>query len=44
MNSLEKIRKKFLWSGTNPSVKIHWLKWDRKMAPKEMGGLGVGSL
>ncbi|KAK1423484.1 hypothetical protein QVD17_18787 [Tagetes erecta] len=41
---LEKLRKKFLWSGNNPSAKIHWLKWDRIMAPKNMGGLGIGSL
>ncbi|KAK1428805.1 hypothetical protein QVD17_17645 [Tagetes erecta] len=38
---LEKLRKKFLWSGNNPSAKIHWLKWDRIMAPKNMGGKNV---
>lgn len=44
INSLERVRKMFLWSGTNPSSKIQWIIWDRIMAPKNMGALGIGSL
>ncbi|KAK1420098.1 hypothetical protein QVD17_21428 [Tagetes erecta] len=44
IESLEKIRSRFLWSGTNTTRKIHWIKWATIMAPRDMGGLGIGSL
>jgi len=44
IESLERIRKKFLWSGSLTGHKMHWIDWSRIMAPKDLGGLGVGSL
>nr|KAJ0204439.1 hypothetical protein LSAT_V11C500287950 [Lactuca sativa] len=44
IDTLEKIRRKFLWGGVEGKNKIHWVSWDKVTAPKECGGLGVGSI
>ncbi|KAL7602873.1 hypothetical protein Lser_V15G17522 [Lactuca serriola] len=44
INSLEKIRRQFLWGSNTDKQKINWVSWDKVIAPKKMGGLGVGSL
>nr|KAJ0200215.1 hypothetical protein LSAT_V11C600306310 [Lactuca sativa] len=41
---LEKIRRRFLWGGTDEKIKICWVAWKHVLADKESGGLGVGSL
>lgn len=43
-NELEKIRRRFLWGGDEKKHKIHWFAWEKVLAPKELGGLGVRSL
>lgn len=44
IETLEKIRKKFLWGGHEEKNKIKWVSWEKIIAPKELGGLGVGSI
>ncbi|KAL4584021.1 hypothetical protein LXL04_008611 [Taraxacum kok-saghyz] len=44
LDTLEKIRRRFLWGGTDEKKKIHWVSWDKVIAPKDKGGLGVGSI
>ncbi|KAL4589627.1 hypothetical protein LXL04_002535 [Taraxacum kok-saghyz] len=46
INTLEKIRRHFLWGGggLDGKKKISWVAWDKVVAPKDLGGLGVGSL
>ncbi|KAL4576975.1 hypothetical protein LXL04_013076 [Taraxacum kok-saghyz] len=44
INSIEKIRRRFLWGGSADKSKISWVAWDKVAAPKEAGGLGLGSL
>ncbi|KAK1432883.1 hypothetical protein QVD17_09785 [Tagetes erecta] len=44
VNKLESIRRGFLWGGSESSPGISWVKWDIVIAPKDAGGLGVGSL
>nr|XP_043625624.1 uncharacterized protein LOC122597052 [Erigeron canadensis] len=44
IENLEKIRRRFLWGGAENSTKINWVCWTRVIAPKEEGGLGLGSL
>nr|KAJ0187637.1 hypothetical protein LSAT_V11C900478780 [Lactuca sativa] len=41
---LEKIRRKFLWGGNEEKNKIHWVSWEKVIASKDLGGLGVGSI
>ncbi|KAI3749677.1 hypothetical protein L2E82_20293 [Cichorium intybus] len=41
---LEKIRRRFLWGGTDDKRKIHWVSWEKVLAPKDNGGLGIGSI
>lgn len=41
---LEKYRRKFLWGGSDEGKKIHWVSWDRVIASKSDGGLGIGSI
>nr|KAJ0210922.1 hypothetical protein LSAT_V11C400217930 [Lactuca sativa] len=43
-DALEKIRRRFLWGGDENNRKIHWVSWDKIVAPKSEGGLGVGSI
>ncbi|KAI3752502.1 hypothetical protein L2E82_24535 [Cichorium intybus] len=44
IGSLESIRRRFLWSGSDDKRKINWVAWNVVTAPKSCGGLGVGSL
>ena len=44
MEKLETIRRRFLWGGGEDKRKIHWVAWDKVVAPKKKGGLGVGSI
>ncbi|KAJ0853618.1 putative RNA-directed DNA polymerase [Helianthus annuus] len=41
---LERLMKKFLWSGMSDNNKIHWVKWSRVTTPKKFGGLGIKRL
>ncbi|KAI3750395.1 hypothetical protein L2E82_21030 [Cichorium intybus] len=44
LDQLEKIRRKFIWGGDESNNKTRWVSWDKVIASKECGGLGVGSL
>nr|KAJ0192840.1 hypothetical protein LSAT_V11C800454510 [Lactuca sativa] len=44
LDSLEKIKMCFLWGGTYEKMNIHWVSWEKVVAPKDKGGLGVGSI
>ncbi|KAK9047824.1 hypothetical protein SSX86_033214, partial [Deinandra increscens subsp. villosa] len=44
LNELESIRRKFFWGRSDSGGKICWIAWDRILAPKNKGGLGIGSL
>ncbi|KAI3751226.1 hypothetical protein L2E82_22274 [Cichorium intybus] len=43
-DKLESIRRRFLWGGDEDKKKIHWVAWDKVLASKSAGGLGVGSI
>ncbi|KAI3509571.1 hypothetical protein L1887_24947 [Cichorium endivia] len=43
-NKLENIRRRFLWGGEENKTKIHWVAWEKVLASKSAGGLGVGSI
>lgn len=42
INSLEGIRRQFLWSGGDNKSKIKWVAWEHDIVPKKSGGLGDG--
>lgn len=44
IKKLEGLRRNFLWGGNAEKKSISWVKWRDVMAPKEIGGLGVGSI
>ncbi|KAD4179295.1 hypothetical protein E3N88_27886 [Mikania micrantha] len=44
IQKLDKIRRNFLWGGSERHNKIHWVAWEKVIQPKENGGLGLGSL
>nr|KAJ0216241.1 hypothetical protein LSAT_V11C300125010 [Lactuca sativa] len=44
IKKLESIRRRFLWGGAEEQKKINWVSWKSVTAPKEIGGLGLGSL
>lgn len=44
IEALERIRRKFIWGGPENESKINWVAWDKILAPKEVGGLGLGSI
>ncbi|GJZ49718.1 RNA-directed DNA polymerase, eukaryota, reverse transcriptase zinc-binding domain protein [Tanacetum coccineum] len=41
---LETLRSKFFWGSVDNSNKIPWISWNVALAPKDKGGLGIGSL
>ncbi|KAK9075730.1 hypothetical protein SSX86_004059 [Deinandra increscens subsp. villosa] len=43
IKEMESIRLNFFWGGSQNARKISWIAWDRVLAPKERGGLGIGS-
>lgn len=44
LDTLERMRMRFLWGGTDMKNKIHWVKWAKVVADKKESGLGVGAL
>ncbi|GLU02749.1 hypothetical protein SLE2022_199870 [Rubroshorea leprosula] len=44
IQSIDKLRKSFLWGGKGDERKINWISWDRVCKKKEEGGLGVRDL
>ncbi|XP_071687637.1 uncharacterized protein [Rutidosis leptorrhynchoides] len=44
INSLEAIRRKFFWGGSESNNKINWIKWELILSPYDKGGLNIGSL
>nr|KAJ0220562.1 hypothetical protein LSAT_V11C200090910 [Lactuca sativa] len=44
INSLEQIRMTFVWGGSIETRKMAWIAWDKTLAAKDRGGLGIGSL
>ncbi|GKU93946.1 hypothetical protein SLEP1_g7495 [Rubroshorea leprosula] len=44
IQSIDKLRKSFLWGGKGDERKINWISWDRMCKKKEEGGLGVRDL
>nr|GEY63422.1 hypothetical protein [Tanacetum cinerariifolium] len=41
---LESIRRKFFWDRCADENKIAWVAWDKAIAPRNKGGLNIGSL
>ncbi|KAJ9556160.1 hypothetical protein OSB04_010774 [Centaurea solstitialis] len=44
IDTLEGLRRRFFWGGTNEVKKLSWVAWDNIIRDKESGGLGIGSL
>lgn len=44
IENFEKIRRQFLWSGKWDCKKICWVSWNKVLAPKSRGRLGVSCL
>ena len=44
IKKFESIRRRFLWGGADEQKKNNWVSWQSVTAPKETGGLGLGSL
>ena len=44
IDNLEKLRRRFLWGGSEEKNKINWVAWKVILGDKANGGLGVGSL
>ena len=44
IETLEKIRRAFLWGGSEGNQKINWVSWEKITTSKNEGGLGVGSI
>ncbi|KAK9048994.1 hypothetical protein SSX86_032039 [Deinandra increscens subsp. villosa] len=42
IKKLEAIRRDFFWGCSNEDKRIAWIAWERILAPKECGGLGIG--
>lgn len=44
LTSLKVIRARFFWGADLAERHMHWVRWDKVLAIKDKGGLGVGSL
>ncbi|KAL4591835.1 hypothetical protein LXL04_004808 [Taraxacum kok-saghyz] len=44
IDTLEKLRRLFLWGDVGGKAKIHWVDWAKIVTDKKDGGLGVGTL
>ncbi|XP_021972022.1 uncharacterized protein LOC110867200 [Helianthus annuus] len=44
INSLEGIRRAFVWGKLGGKNKLQWVAWKKVQAPKNMGGLGLGEI
>ncbi|MFS7928714.1 hypothetical protein Hanom_Chr04g00324021 [Helianthus anomalus] len=44
IDQLERLRREFLWGITPERGKLSMVAWNNVMTPKELGGVGVGSL
>lgn len=44
VKELDKIRKRFLWSGGDRARNMSWVNWEQISKPKKLGGLGLGNL
>lgn len=44
LRSLESSRARFFWGADLDERRIHWVNWNKVMASKEVGRLGVGNL
>ena len=42
-DKLDKINRNFLWVSTNEKRKMHLVRWEKIIRPKEEGGLGIHS-
>ncbi|KAJ0683718.1 putative RNA-directed DNA polymerase [Helianthus annuus] len=43
-NALEGIRRNFVWGFKGRKKKIKWIAWKKMVAPKKLGGLGIGDI
>ncbi|PWA37728.1 RNA-directed DNA polymerase, eukaryota, Reverse transcriptase zinc-binding domain protein [Artemisia annua] len=41
---MDRLRKNFLWSGSNEVKKVHWVSWETVTTTKAYGGLGIAKL
>ena len=45
IDAIEKMRRKFIWGVSEQGKsKISWVAWQKTIAPRNLGGLGIGSL
>lgn len=44
IRDLERLRSTFFWGADLNDRRMHWVRWDKLLTPKEFGGLGIGSL
>ena len=44
INTLERLRARFFWGGSDGNNKMAWVRWENSLASFEQGGLGIGSL
>ncbi|KAJ0523823.1 putative reverse transcriptase zinc-binding domain-containing protein [Helianthus annuus] len=44
IHELERLRREFLWGGSTEQHRINWVAWCKVTKPKELGGIGIGSL
>nr|KAJ0209170.1 hypothetical protein LSAT_V11C400176000 [Lactuca sativa] len=44
IKTVEQIHMKFFWGGSMETRKMAWIAWDKILAAKDRGGLGIGSL
>ncbi|PWA56609.1 RNA-directed DNA polymerase, eukaryota, Reverse transcriptase zinc-binding domain protein [Artemisia annua] len=44
LEQMDRLRKNFLWSGSNEVKKVHWVSWETVTTTKADGGLGIAKL